>query len=160
MKTAFYGDDFRKLSETSIALDEAFVDVCDVAAELERYRGKLGSWAYSMERFDQIDAERFRVACTILAHQCVSSGFSQNEIAQVHAALAFVCSGDEYATKEVAGRFLSGVRRVKVLRAIGRHPRRARFETLTIALEKGRYTRAQWDLAVKLAMEAGLNLAA
>lgn len=160
MKRAFYGDDFRALASTAITLDEAFTDVADMAYELQRYPTGLAGFAYSMETLDQWEAERFRNAAMILAHQCVTSEFSENEIAQVHAALAFVCSKDEYAAKEVAGRFLSAVRRVRVLRAIQRHPRSGRFETLKIALEKGRYTKAQWVLAVKLAGEADARLAA
>ena len=160
MQRAFYGDDFRALAATAITLEEAFVDVADIAYELLRFPRGLAQFAYSMDEPDRWHAEAFRNACAVLAHQCVTSGFSDNEIAQVHAALAFVCSTDEYASKEVAGRFLSAVRRVRVLRAVNRHPRSGRFETLKIALEKGRYTKAQWALALKLANEAGERLAA
>jgi hypothetical protein len=88
----------------------------------------------------------------------VSGDLSNNEVAQVHAALEFVCSKDDYAAKEVAGRFLSAVRRVRAIRAIMAHPRGHRFYELRCAIEKGRFTKAQWALAVKLAGEVGVNV--
>ncbi len=153
MKTAFYGSDFRSLRDNVITLDEAMTDVCDIAYKLTAYPTGLAGFAYSMDKPDQWHAEAFRSSMAILAHQCLASGFSDNEIAQVHAALAFVCSGDEYAAKEVAGRFMSLVRRLKVLGAIARHPGASRFYTLTDAIGRGKYTKAQWALALKLASE-------
>lgn len=160
MKTAYYGDDFRRLANEPATLESALTDVCDIAYELTRFPQGLAGFAYSMEQLDQWQAQAFRTASAILAHNVVVGGLSDNEIAQVHAALAYVCSGDEYAAKEIAGRFLSAVRRIKVLRAIGRHPRGGKFYTLTEAIEKGRFTKAQWQLAVKLASEVGERIAA
>jgi hypothetical protein len=160
MKTAFYSSDFQALRNNVITLDEAMTDVADIAYELLRFPTGLAGFAYSDEKIDQWHAEAFRNSMMILAHQCLASGFSDNEIAQVHAALAFVCSVDEYAAKEVAGRFMSLVRRLKVLSAIARHPRANRFYTLTDAIGRGKHTKAQWTLALKLASEVGFQLAA
>ena len=68
-------------------------------------------------------------------------------------ALAFACSGDMYAERELAGRFRAGVRRARVLAALERHPRRHRHEALVRALERGRFSREQWTRAQKLAGE-------
>lgn len=160
MKRAFYSGDYQAIISKGITLDEALTDVADIAHELTRFPRGLSEFAYSMDEIDKWEAQAFRTAMGILAHQCIRGELSDNEIAQVHAALAFVCSGDEYASKEVAGRFMSFVRRTKVLAAIARHPRAGKFYTLTEAIGRGRFTKAQWTLAVKLASEAGYQQAA
>jgi hypothetical protein len=89
-----------------------------------------------------------------MAWNVVVGKLSDEDVATVTKALKEVCAADAYAVKELAGRFASGVKRVKVLRAIGRHPRAARFSTLCEAIEKGRFTASQWALAQKIAAEA------
>lgn len=158
MKTAFFSGDFQKASREPATLESALVHVADIAAELERYGGKLNEFAYSMERLDQWAAEAFRNSTSILAYNVVAGGLSNNEVAQVHAALEFVCSKDDYAAKQVAPWFLPAVRRVRAIRAIMSHPRGDRFYELRCAIEKGKFTKAQWALAVKLAGEVGVNV--
>lgn len=136
---------------TSKTLNDALVDVADIAYELTRYSGKLGEFAYSPERLDQWHAEDVRGRATKIAK--VVAAMSDHDVEAVHMALTFVCAVDEYAAKEIAGRFMSAVKRLRVLRAIGSHPRALRFSDLCEAIEKGRYTKAQWDLAQKLAAE-------
>ena len=159
MKPWFYYGDFES-SKKPATLDEALVDVCDIAAELAPYAGNLGGFAYSLDKLDNLAAQALRAQMALLAWGVVLGDLTENETAQVHAALAFVCSGDEYAAEEIAGRFLSMVRRIRVVRALGRHPRAERFRSLADAIGRGRFTRAQWDLAKKIAAEAGEPVAA
>lgn len=160
MKPWFYSHQFNASKMIPATLDSALVDVCDIAHELTSYRGRLGDFAFSTDSLDRGHAEALRKQIAILAWNVVVGDMTDNEIAQVHAALAHVCSADEYAAKELAGRFLSSVRRVRVLRAIGQHPRANRFDSLTDAIEKGRHTKAQWAFALRLAAEVGQPIAA
>jgi hypothetical protein len=68
--------------------------------------------------------------------------------------LEVATQGDEWAAKEVAGRFPSAVRRLRLVAEIGQHPRANKFRTLVDALVRGKYTKAQLALAQKLAAEA------
>lgn len=133
-------------------LTEALAAVAHMAEELRRYPGGLGGFAYSTETLDQWHAEAFRKLGTDIARGV--HGLPDAEVTQVHEAMVAVCASDEYAAKEVAGRFLGAVRRLRVLAKIARHPRAWKFGTLVRALERGRFTKAQWAFAQRLAAEA------
>lgn len=134
------------------ALETALIDVCDIAYSLTAYPNGLSEFAFSPDLPDRWHAEAVRNAAKKIAANVAP--LSDAEVAQVHAALEFVCAGDEYAAKEVAGRFLSAVRRLRVVTAIKKHPRAGKFATLVAAIERGKFTPSQWDFARTLAAEA------
>jgi hypothetical protein len=154
MKKWFYGDEYNASKMAPATLDSALADVAEIGRELATYGGKLGEFAYSIDKIDHMAPQQLRAQCSILAWNVVIGKLSDEDVATVTKALKEACAADAYAVKELAGRFASGVKRVKVLRAIGRHPRAARFTTLCEAIEKGRFTASQWALAQKIAAEA------
>lgn len=158
MRTAFYADDFNRLKMVPATLESALTDVADIAAEIKRYSGNLASFAHSTDFVDQVGPDSIR-NCLRLVCWNVAIGLTDDETSQVHAALAAACAGDEWAAEMIAGAFKRTVRRVQVLRAIARHPRAAKFYTLCEAIEKGRFTKAQWAFALKLAAEAPAEMA-
>ncbi len=153
MKPAYYADDFNRSKMVPATLESALAHVGEMAAELARYGGRLCDFAFSMDAIDRWPAEALRTQSAVLAWNVVVGALSDQDVAAVHAAFVSACAGDEYAAKELAGRFMTGVRRVRVLRAIGQHPRGDRFSTLCEAIERGKFTAAQWALAQKLAAE-------
>ena len=154
MRTCFYADDFNREKMVPATLESALVDVADIAAEVSRYGGNLATFAYSIDAVDHVGPEGLRNCLRLMSWNVAVGNLSDNEIAQIHAALAFVCSGDEWAAEKIAGAFKRTVRRVQVLRAIGRHRRASQFYTLCEAIERGRFTAKQWAFALKLAAEA------
>ena len=159
MRTCYYADDFARLKKEPATLESALTDVADIAAELAAYGGNLGNFAHSIDQIDQVHAEAFTNCLKLMTWNVVMGNLSDNEVAQIRAALDFVCSGDEWAKDRIAGQFPRMVRRAQVLRAIARHPRAAKFYTLCEAIEKGRFTKAQWTFALTLAKEAPAEMA-
>lgn len=131
---------------------EALAEVADMGKEIASYGGRLASWAYSVDAIDRFPAEAFRRRASRLSQ--AMAPFTDSEVDEIARALEGACAGDEYAKAEIAGRFRSGVRRARLATAVRRHPRAARFSTLIEAIERGRYTKAQWTLAQRLATEA------
>lgn len=132
-------------------ITEALAAVAHMATELRRYPHGLGTFAYSNETLDQWHAEAFRKLSTDIARGAFE--LPDAEVAQIHEAMVAVCACDEYAAKEVAGRFLGAVKRLRVLAKIARHPRAWKFGNLVAAIEKGRFTKEQWAFAQRLAAE-------
>ena len=124
----------------------------EIAAEVPRYGGRLEAFASSIDWIDRAWPEALRRRAAEFA-QLVALG-SDELVERTWLALAFACAGDAYAEREIAGRFRSGVRRLRVLEALERHPKRDRHGALVRALERGRFTREQWARAQRLASEA------
>lgn len=154
MKKWFYASDYNASKMVPATLESALADVADIGRELAQYGGKLGDFAYSIDKIDHMAPQALRAQCSILAWNLVIGKLSDEDVATVKAALKEACAGDAYAVKELAGRFMSCIKRIRVVRAIGRHPRADRFTTLCEALERGKFTAAQWAFAQKLAAEA------
>ncbi|WP_438029072.1 hypothetical protein [Sorangium sp. So ce233] len=124
----------------------------EIAAEVPRYGGRLEAFACSVDWIDRAWPEALRRRAAELAQLVAPAPDELVERACL--ALAFACAGDSYAEREIAGRFRSGVRRLRVLDALERHPKRSRHGALVRALERGRFTAEQWKLAQRLANEA------
>lgn len=122
-----------------------------IAQKLVSFGGNLAAFAYSPDAVDQAHASAIRRQAAELAKSMV--GQSEETVEEVAKALDAVCAGDRYATLEIAGRFRSGVRRARLLAEVARHPRAARFASLVDAISSGKYSKAQWQLAIKLAAE-------
>lgn len=122
-----------------------------IAREIAAYRGGLAGWAYSPDAADQWVASALRNRCVDLA-KLVAADVDLAERTAV--ALAWACMGDDYAVKELAGRFRSMCARMRLVAAIRRHPRAGQFGTLIAAIERGKFTKAQIEFARKLAGEA------
>ncbi len=129
---------------------EVLIALTTIANEIAAYRGGLEGWAYSPDLVDRMAAEGLRIRCRDLA-KVVAHDLDLAERTAV--ALAWACMGDAYAVKELAGRFRSACARVRLVSAIGKHPRAGQFVTLVKAIDSGKFTRPQLDLARKLAAE-------
>lgn len=132
---------------------EALAAVAAMATEIASYRGGLESWAYSPDALDRWPAQALRDAMGKIAKELAAAGATDEDVAEVHAAMVAACAGDEWATTEVAGRFRSAHRRCVLVSTIRRHPRAHQFRTLVEALNRGRYTKGQYELARNLAAE-------
>lgn len=132
---------------------EALALIDAMATEIATYRGRLESWAYSPDAADRWHAQALRDSMGKIAKGLAAGGASGVDVNEVHCAMVVACAGDEYATAEIAGRFLSAHRRSVLVGRIRRHPKGHQFQTLVAALERGRPTKAQFDLASKLAGE-------
>lgn len=128
--------------------------IAAIATSIRRCNPSCGAFAHSFDYADRIVAEAIRNRARKLAHELVDSGADDETVATTHAALKAACKGDFWAEKEVAGRFLSAVERLRLCRAISHHPRARRFESLVNALARGRFTRKQLAFARRLAKEA------
>lgn len=157
MKKWFYASDYNESKSVPATKESALADVADIGRELARYGGRLGDFAGSLEKIDQMEAQGLRAQCSILAWNVVLGDLSEEVITEVKDALKAVCANDPYAVKELAGRFGSGVKRIRVLIALAHHPRAARFSSLREAIERGRFTANQWALAQKLAAEVTIK---
>jgi hypothetical protein len=122
-----------------------------IAGEVPRYGGNLWSFANSIDRLDQWAASGLRARMGTL---CELVYRDAELLERTHVALCFACMGDDYAEKEVAGRFLSLARRITMIDAIKRHPRANYFWNLIDALQRGKFSKEQLGLARKLAAEA------
>lgn len=123
-----------------------------IAREVPRYGGRLSDFAYSIDAIDKIAPEALRRDAMDLAKLVASA--SDELVERTRVALFWACQGDDYARKEIAGRFRSGVERLQLIHWIERHPRAGRFGSLMSALAGKRFTKAQLDLGRKLAAEA------
>ena len=121
-----------------------------IAQEVPRFGGNLRSFAYSTDTPDRIVPVALRERAATVAKAVAGDSVAT---AAVHAILVALCAGDEWATGEVAGKFLSACRRIVLCRKIEKHPRAAKFSTLMEALWRGRFTQKQLELAQKLAAE-------
>lgn len=130
---------------------DALALVATMASEVAAYGGKLESWAYSMEALDRWPAQALRDTMGKIAKGLV--GASEVDVAEVHVEMTIACAGDAWAAREVAGRFMSAHRRCLLVGQIRRHPRAHQFQTLVEALNRGRYSKSQFELARKLAGE-------
>jgi hypothetical protein len=130
-------------------IDTSFAEL---AAEIARYGGNLQTFADSPDALDRAAPAALRRQAAALAELVAGQADDVAEAAAV--ALDAACSGDAYARRELAGRFRSAVRRLRVAAAIERHPRAAQFVGLRSAVLRGRCTSAQWQLACALAKEA------
>lgn len=127
--------------------------LAEISYDVRRMGGNGAGFAYSMDAIDHTIPHVIRRDAMTLARAVAVAGDEELTV-RAHVALCWACQGDDWAEKEVAGRFLSAVRRVLVLRAIAKHPRADRFYTLRSAIERGRFSKAQWQLACRLAKEA------
>ncbi|XXX79206.1 hypothetical protein WMF30_10570 [Sorangium sp. So ce134] len=124
----------------------------EIADDVPRYGGRLEVFASSIDWIDRAWPEALRRRAAEIA-QLVGPA-SDELVERTWLALACACTGDAYAEREIAGRFRSGVRRLRVIAAIERHPKRDRHGALVAALERGRFTAEQWARAQRLANEA------
>lgn len=121
-----------------------------IASEVPRYRGDLATFAGSSESLDRMGPESLRADCATIARLVVDE--PAEVIAWHHAALAWACQGDTWALAEVAGRFMSAVRRIRLAAKVRAHSG-FRYYDLAEAIIRARYTAKQWAFAKKLAAE-------
>lgn len=159
MRTAFYADDFNRLKMVPATLESALTDVADIAAEIKCYSGNLASFAHSTDLVDQVGPDTILNCFKLMTWNIAVSSLGETEIEKIRGALIAACAGDQWARNRIEGQFDKVLRRVRVLRAIARHPRAAKFYTLCEAIEKGRFTKAQWTFALTLAKEAPAEMA-
>lgn len=133
-------------------LETVLSSLLAIQNEIASVRPNLAAFAYSPDLLDRWVAEGVRARALGLAKLVCE--LSDEQVERVSVCLFWVCSGDVYATAEVAGRFMSAVRRLRLAAAIRRHPRAFNFGSLVSAIERGKYTKAQYALASKLAKEA------
>jgi len=124
----------------------------DFAAELARYSGNLDAWATSFEDMDRWLAQGMRNRGKALALATFTRDAADLE--RIAIAFHWACMGDAWATKEIAGRYLSACRRLALYTAIERHPRARKFASLVSALRSGKFTAKQLAFAKTLAAEA------
>jgi hypothetical protein len=122
-----------------------------LAALVATYRGNLAAFANSVDALDRYAPAAVRDAAKDVARAVACE--SAEVVAAAAAGVATACAGDEWARAEVAGRFLSAVKRLQLVTTIKRHPRAGRFSTLVSAIESGRFSKAQYKLATELAAE-------
>lgn len=125
--------------------------IANIAAAIARCSPNVGTFAQSLDEIDRMVAGAIRRRAVELAESLV--GASSEDIDAAHAALVVACSGDMWATAQIAKRFRSALLRFELVRAISRHPRAVRFSSLTEAISRGRYTRKQLAFAKRLAAE-------
>lgn len=125
--------------------------VAEIGKDIAGYGGRMDAFAFSPDAIDKFGPEATRRRATELAKAIAT--WSDAEVEVVAASLDAACTADPYATKEIAGRFRSAVKRVRLVAKVERHPRAAHFRSLVDAVSRGRFTQPQWDLAVKLASE-------
>lgn len=119
-------------------------------AYVRRYNGVLTELSQSTEWLDYGIPQNIRD----MAKDLAKVTFEDADLAErAFLALAWVCRNDDWATREVAGRFLSLCKRLVLVSTINRHPRAWKFESLTDALLRGRATAAQLKFARTLAAE-------
>ena len=119
-----------------------------IASEVPRYRGDLATFAGSSESLDRMGPESLRADCATIARLVVDE--PDDVIAWHHAALAWACQGDAWALAEVAGRFMSAVRRIRLAAKVRAHSG-FRYYALAEAIIRARHTARQWAFATKLA---------
>ena len=130
--------------------NDVLAALTSIAREIAACRGNLSSFAYSPDRVDQYVAEGLRSHCKALAAMVAHDVDLADRTA---VALAWACMGDEYAVKELGGRFKSVCARMRLTAAIRKHPRAGTFATLIRAIESGKFSKPQIELARKLAAE-------
>jgi hypothetical protein len=96
----------------------AWALLAQIAEHVRFYRPHLYAFVWSRDTADRTVPESLRIMGWELAWLVASE--SDEFIELVHRALAWACSGDGYATRELVGRFRGAVRMARVVSA--RHP--------------------------------------
>lgn len=136
------------LNETEI---EATLESLNyLADQVPTYGGRLEDFAASMDSLDTLGPRcmRDRVVdiAKLVAHE------TDDVVAWHHVAISWACQGDAWAVREVAGRFMSAVRRLRLAWKVRAHSG-CKFWDLAEAIVRARYTAKQWAFAKKLAAE-------
>jgi len=129
---------------------EALDILTTIQGDVRSLVGGMQAFAYSFDEPDRWMAEAVRRKATSLAKLVAHDPAL---VARCRIALYWACSGDDYGTREVAGRFAGACERIRIVAAIGRHPRAEKFGGLVRALSGKTYTKAQIELGRKLAAE-------
>lgn len=124
-----------------------------IALDVPTYRGKMAEFAYSTESLDRFGVETLRLWTTDLAKLVAHEG--DELVERTNVALRMACAGDEFAEKEIAGRFMSAVKRLRNIKILAAHPRAGRFYDLIDRYRAGKaLTKPQRGLLAKLIEEA------
>jgi hypothetical protein len=110
----------------------AWALLAQIAEHVRFYRPHLYAFVWSRDAADRTVPEHLRLMGWELAWLAASE--SDEFVELVQRALAWACSGDGYATREIVGRFRGAVRMARVVTA--RHPEESRPHILIGIMER------------------------
>lgn len=128
---------------------DLIAQVSELGKLVRKYGGNMSGFVYSPDEIDRWGALNLRTRAAGIAKEAAK--LSDDDAERVTAAMVRACAGDEYAEKEIAGRFANAILRCRMIARIESKGLTQKFWSLVNAVERGRATKKQMAFAARLA---------